>query len=82
MAAAIRARRGPCCICGRPIDYALPFTDGMAFTVAHDKPKSTHPHLAEDPGNLKGAAHRSCNAREGNREPGLLTVMGATSFEW
>lgn len=79
MAANLRAQRRPCCYCGQSIDYTLPAGDAASFTVEHIKPLSTHPNLAEDPGNLD-AMHLACNASKGNREtkPGI----GVTSENW
>lgn len=56
----LRLGRGPCWICGQPIDYSLPHDDEMAFTVEHIHPRSTHKHLENDPGNCV-AAHARCN---------------------
>ena len=79
LAANLRAQRRPCCRCGQAIDYSLDRTHPDSFTVEHVKPKSTHPHLAEDPGNLD-AAHRRCNSSRGNRDAGL--GLGTTSRAW
>ncbi|WP_082043158.1 HNH endonuclease [Rhodococcus sp. MEB064] len=75
----LRQQRRPCWICGQPIDYTLPHNDTEAFTVEHIHPRSTHPHLENDPANCV-AAHASCNKRRGNRnyKPGL----GVRSREW
>jgi len=75
----VRARGGPCILCGQPIDYSLPHDHPEAFTVEHRKPWSTHPELREDPANL-GPAHASCNKRRGNRaQPPSL---GLQSRSW
>lgn len=81
IAAAQRARRDPCCLCGGLIDYELPSTDLWSYTTAHDKPVKTHPHLAEDPRNIKGAAHRYCNSLEGAGDAPPLS-LGVTSQLW
>lgn len=78
--AEVRLRRGPCCRCGQRIDYALAYPDPDSFSVDHyPHPYSTHPHLAEDPGNL-APAHLRCNQTAGDRpgEPGL----GSPSETW
>lgn len=82
LAAELRARKEPCCLCGQPIDYLLPRTDRNAFTVAHRQPVSLYPHMAEDPTNIAGAAHNHCNAAEGNRPTNNLINQGATSNTW
>jgi len=63
----------PCSICGKPIDYDLPYKDPYtgkvnkaSFTIDHVKPLSKHPELASDPGNLK-PAHWICNKRKGDK---------------
>lgn len=75
----LKAQRGPCWICGMPIDYSLPWDDVNAFTIEHVHPRSTHPHLEHDPGNAV-AAHGRCNRSRGNRDykPGL----GIRSRDW
>jgi len=65
IAANLRAGCGPCGLCGQSIDYSLPHDDEMAFTIEHIHPRSTHPHLATDPGNCV-SAHARCNKRRGN----------------
>ncbi|MGH3097881.1 MAG: HNH endonuclease [Streptosporangiales bacterium] len=61
----IRARRHPCWLCGQPIDYTLPATHPLSFTVDHEIPLTAAPWLAHDRSNLK-AAHRRCNGRKGD----------------
>lgn len=61
---ALRRREDPCWICQAAIDYTLDYRDPMSFTADHIDPVS----LGGD--NRRGelqAAHRSCNARRGNR---------------
>jgi len=84
--AEVYARRGPCCRCGQAIDYELPYLDDatglpnpQAKSVDHyPYPRSTHPHLAEDPANL-APAHRRCNLSAGNRD---TKPVGVTSRQW
>lgn len=74
----IKSRKGPCCRCGEPIDYRLPYKDphtgevnGKSFSVDHyPHPLSTHPHLAMDPGNLR-PAHLDCNQSAKDRGAGI-----------
>jgi hypothetical protein len=76
----VKARREPCCRCGQPIDYQLKWPDPNSFSVDHyPHALSTHPHLAEDPGNLK-AAHLVCNQSGGNK--GEAPGLGEPSERW
>jgi 5-methylcytosine-specific restriction endonuclease McrA len=75
----LRAARKPCYICGQPIDYTLRAPHPGSFTVEHINPRSTHPHLAEDPANC-AAAHWGCNSSKGNGPP--KPHLGSTSREW
>lgn len=77
----LRARAGePCCRCGQRIDCTLPWPDPASYSTDHyPYPLSTHPHLAEDPGNL-APAHLDCNQSAGNK--GILPSLGLTSEEW
>ena len=76
----VKQRRGPCCRCGQPIDYTLDWPDPNSFSVDHyPYPLSTHPHLAEDPGNL-APAHLVCNMSAGNK--GVTPGLGHTSEAW
>lgn len=82
MVANLKAQRLPCCICWQPIDYSLPVNDRGAFTTAHLLPVALYPHLAEDPGNVKGAAHRACNAAEGTSIAAPGEDTSPTSTTW
>jgi hypothetical protein len=76
----LRMQRRPCCRCGQPIDYRLAYPDPNSFSVDHyPHPLSTHPHLAEDPGNLD-AAHLGCNWSGGAK--GAKPGLGAASRAW
>jgi len=79
LCANIRRGRPPCALCGQAINYDAPTRHPDSFTVDHKLPRSTHPELAEDPGNLQAAHHR-CNASKGAgaAKPGL----GSTSEAW
>ena len=78
--AEVKARRSHCCRCGQRIDYTLQWPDPSSFSVDHyPHPLDTHPHLAEDPGNL-AAAHLSCNSSAG--KSGVKPSIGATSEAW
>lgn len=77
LAAQVRAQRLDCCICGQAIDYTLHYNDPGAFTVAHRISVAQRPDLAEEPSNIKGAAHRGCNSSEGADRQ--LTPLGITS---
>ena len=79
--AEVRARGETCCRCRQPIDYTLAWPDQDSFSVDHyPYPRSTHPHLAEDPGNLH-AAHLRCNQSAGDKDA-TSTSLGATSRSW
>lgn len=78
--AEVRSRRKPCCRCGQAIDYTLPYPDPDSFSVDHfPHPLSTHPHLAEDLGNL-ASAHLRCNTAAG--AAGARPGLGTTSTDW
>lgn len=78
----LRARRLPCCLCGLPIDYTLPANHSRAFTTAHDLSVAARPDLAEEPSNIRGAAHRDCNSAEGSG-PGLVIADDTPgSHDW
>lgn len=78
--AAWRARDLPCCECSQAIDWDAPRNSADEATLAHALPVSTHPHLAEDPGNIKGIAHRGCNSSAGTGEG--MPALGQTSHQW
>lgn len=79
IAANLRAARGPCFICGQPIDYTLPHDDPDAFTVEHIHPRSSHPHLVNDPGNCV-PAHARCNKARGDKA--YAPSLGSLSSDW
>jgi len=80
LVANVRAKRQACCRCWQPIDYSLDYPHPDSFSVDHYPcPLSTHPWLAEDPGNLH-AAHLVCNQSAGNKRP--LPTLGNTSEAW
>lgn len=62
----------PCAICGRPIDYSLPFMDPWAFVIDEKIPVkywqqagySSPSECADDWNNLQ-PAHRRCNSMKG-----------------
>ena len=61
----IRATKAACHICGKPIDYTLPYLDPMEFVVDHVKPlaKGGLDHMSN-----KKAAHRTCNSKKRARD--------------
>ena len=80
LVANVKMRRRPCCRCSQPIDYTLAWPHPDSFSVDHyPHPLSTHPHLAEDPGNV-AAAHLRCNLGAGNREP--KPDLGQVAGQW
>lgn len=69
------AAQAPCWICRQPIDYSIPRiepTTGRlnddAWELDHLYPQSTHPELAEDPGNFRHS-HSLCNNDRSNAAP-------------
>jgi len=78
--AEVRTRGEGCIRCGQPIDYQLEWPDPGSFSVDHwPHPLSTHPHLAEDIGNLR-AAHLRCNQTASNKAP--APTLGSLSEDW
>lgn len=61
-------RNDPCWLCGQPINYKADYPAEDSFTVDHMYPVATHPHLAEDPGNLR-PCHALCNWARGTKKP-------------
>lgn len=59
----LRARTDTCWICGEWIDRTLDYRHPMSWTADHETPLTKGGKLL---GPMK-AAHRSCNARRGNR---------------
>ena len=76
---ALKARRLPCHLCGQPIAYDAPPNDPESFEADHYYPVSTHPHLANDPANLR-ASHSRCNRSRGNQA--AQTGTWATAEDW
>jgi 5-methylcytosine-specific restriction endonuclease McrA len=74
---ALRAQGGPCHICGRDIDLALPYTDKDSWTADHLIPRSKGGQLL---GELR-PAHRGCNSRRGNRVT-TITTAPVTTKQW
>lgn len=74
-----RAKRLPCWICTQPINYSAKPGDDDSFSVDHFKHRSKHPHLAEDPENLR-SAHLRCNKSRGDRD--APPDLGDTTGIW
>ena len=72
----IKARRGPCAICGQALDYALPYLHPMSFEVDHIIPFAKGgPDTLEN----KAAAHRACNrAKSDSIDYNPATRQGVT----
>lgn len=73
------ARCQPCWLCGQAIDYDAPPQSPDSFEPDHLFPVSTHPELADDPGNLI-QSHSQCNRARGNGDP-FVPVM-KTTRQW
>lgn len=76
----VRRLGKPCCICGQPIDYTLPASHPMSFTLEHKVSQKMAPELAFDPAN-HDAAHRSCNSKKGTTNGEHLRPL-PRSREW
>lgn len=74
-----RQRYQTCWHDGQPINMGLHWPDPGSWSLEHVQPLSTHPELAEDPGNLR-ASHLKCNQSAGNREP--RPPIGMVSRKW
>lgn len=63
--ARIKATKAACHICGKPIDYTLPYLDPNEFVVDHVIPliKGGADNISN-----KKAAHRSCNSKKRARD--------------
>ena len=72
-----RAKKLACWICRQPINYQAKAPDPDSFSVDHYHHRSTHPHLAEEPENLR-SAHLGCNKSRGDRhsQPDLGDTAG------
>lgn len=64
---ALRAKRLPCWLCGKPIDYTAHHNSPWAFCVDEVIPRSKG-GSSLDPANLR-PAHRWCNGSRNNRAP-------------
>ncbi|WP_415855642.1 HNH endonuclease [Sinomonas sp. G460-2] len=69
----------PCWLCGHDVDYSAPHDDSSAPSVDHVRPRSTHPHLINEPSNLR-LAHLGCNKSRGNGRPKLDLGLGGDTF--
>lgn len=78
--AALRDKRNPCHICGRPIDYTLPHTHPQSFVADHLQPLAHGGHYAALT-NL-AAAHKVCNSKRGTKDPSAVTVLPPASRAW
>ncbi|MCF8605141.1 HNH endonuclease [Gordonia sp. HY442] len=73
-----RATNAPCWRCGQPIDYDAKPQTPNAFEPDHYYPVSTHPHLANDPANLR-PSHCRCNRSRGN-EAAVVGTWARSDF--
>ena len=65
-----RAKRLPCWLCGRAIDYDAPPRSRWSFSLDHVAPLMYGGAIL-DPANVR-SAHLSCNARRGQVRPGQV----------
>lgn len=75
-----RKTNAPCHLCGKAIDYGLPYKHAMSFTADHVDAVGTGGHML---GELR-PAHRSCNSRRGKKplSTALKAAEPTTSREW
>lgn len=72
---AIAATGAPCHICGKPIDYTLPYLDPKSFVVDHIVPIARG---GTDTIDNKRAAHRDCNRAKSDRDHApIIRTSGA-----
>lgn len=69
-----------CWLCNQAIDMTImDQDDDGAFQADHVYPVSTHPEMADDPGNLRDA-HRGCNNERSTRMEAVN--VGWNSEDW
>lgn len=73
----IRAGEPPCHLCGKPIDYSLPYLHPGEFVVDHVIPLNKG---GADVIENKAAAHRSCNRAKSDRLDATTTTPPTTSL--
>ena len=73
--ATIARAGGPCHICGKPIDYTLPYLDPGEYVVDHLVPLARG---GTDTLANKAAAHRACNRAKSDRAyaPNVIRTTG------
>jgi len=77
--ATLKAKRLPCHICGRPINYELPAGHPEAFVLDHIQ-SMRYGGDPLDPRN-HGASHFICNARKGTKSVREVVVI-PRSRDW
>lgn len=78
---ALRRKRLPCWLCGRPIDYNTDWRAPQSFTADHVEALANGGKLL---GELR-PAHRACNSRRGKGDPTPNTTARPperTSIPW
>lgn len=79
----LRSQGNPCHICGQAIDYSLPSTNPMSFSVDHVIPIARGGEEFSK-GNIK-AAHKICNMKKNSKldsELGARNYAINTIIEW
>jgi hypothetical protein len=71
--AELRAKRLPCHICGKPIDYTLPGSDPQGFVMDHVVPLKHGGH-ALSLMNV-AASHRLCNGKKGTKDVADVVIV-------
>lgn len=77
----LKAQKLPCWLCLQPIDYTLEYPHKDSYQTDHYYPVRTHPHLANDPANLR-PSHAGCNWRRGSTQPHQIMQLDNTTQEW
>ena len=68
----------PCWLCGKPIDFDLPYTHRMSFTADHIDPRGLGGKLL---GEIR-PAHRACNSSRGKRRTIEAIPKPVTTRAW
>jgi hypothetical protein len=82
--AALKRKRLPCWLCGKPIDYSLPYIDPITGTPDPRTFSADHVDPVANGGANDGelrAAHLGCNKKRGRKSREATAIL-KTSREW